>query len=345
MIGASFLLVWLFRSFLWPIFLAFVFYVAFEGVNNRLIALFRGRRGIAATLTMLIVIVIIAGPIFLLVRQLVIESIDLTIWLKDILASDAILKALPHLPSFLDGLTAEPFFWVEQQETVFGLVDKYTSFLDPDKLGNLVGNASGFVFGTMTYTIAIVVNVLFAMIMLFFLFRDGDDFYAFAQEVLPIPHDRLDIFVLKLNESLRAVVRGNLFVSILQGTAIAAGLYMCGLSRGILFGSVAAVFSLIPIVGTSVVWIPAALFLAFVENSYGKGAFMAVYGPAMYLILENIVKPKVLDRQLGIHPMLLFFALLGGLAEFGITGIVIGPLILTMFVTLWSIMPRRAPRV
>ncbi|MBL8020980.1 MAG: AI-2E family transporter [Leptospirales bacterium] len=345
LIGASLLLVWLFRSFVWPVFLAFVFYVAFESLHKRFLNLVKGRRNLAATMSMIGVLIIILGPIALLIRQLIIEAIDLGIRIKDLLASDAILQSLPHTPGFLDPVTSDPFFWVAQQETVLHLIDRYSTFLEPDKLGSFLGDASSFVLGSMAFTITLIANLSLALILLFFLFRDGDRFYEFAREVLPIPHDRLDIFVSKLNESLRAVVRGNLFVSILQGTAIAIGLYFCGISRGILFGAVAAVFSLIPIVGTSVVWLPAAAFLALVENSFGSAAFMAVYGPGMYLVLENIVKPKVLDRQLGVHPILLFFALLGGLVEFGITGVIIGPLLLTIFGTLWSIVPRRAPAV
>lgn len=343
MVGSSLLLVWLFSSFVWPVFLALVLYVAFEGIHKKFQNITGKYRGLAATLSMLFVMIIIFGPILLLIRLLVLEAIDVTFRLKDILASDDVLKIVPLLPSFADPLTSDPFFWVDLQDTVLHVVDRYTSFLDPDKLGSLLGNAGSFVFGSMAVTVTIVVNLLFALILLFFLFRDGRVFYEFIEEVLPIPQDRLKIFVERLGESLRAVVRGNLFISILQGCALGLGVYFCGFSRGLLFGAVAAIFSLIPVVGTAVVWLPAALYLGFVENSYGLAAFMAIYGPAVYLVLENIVKPKILDRQLGIHPIFLFFAILGGLAEFGITGVIIGPIMVTVFVTLWSIMPRRAP--
>ncbi len=345
MVGSSLLLVWLFSSFVWPLFLGIVMYVAFEGVHQKILAFTRGRTGLAALLSMLFVLIILFGPITLLFRLLILEAVDVAFKLKDIMGSDDVLRWLPLVPSFADPVTSEPFFWVDLQDTVLHIVDRYTSFLDPDKLGSVLGNASSFLFASMAVTITLVVNLLFALILLFFLFRDGKAFYAFVEEVLPIPQDRLAIFVQRLNSSLRAVVRGNLFVSILQGTALGLGIYFCGLSRGLLFGAVAAIFSLIPVVGTAVVWLPVALYLAFVENAYGLAAFMAIYGPTVYLILENIVKPKVLDRELGIHPLFLFFAILGGISEFGITGVIIGPIMVTVFVTLWSIMPRRAPSI
>lgn len=345
LIGASCLLAWLFSSFLWPVFLALVLYTGFLRIHKRILERLGGRRNLAAILSMVVVLVLIIGPLALLVRQLVLESIDLVIRAKDILSSDDILTALPHLPALFDPLTADPFFWVDLQETVLSLVDRYTSFLDPDKLGSLLGNASSLVFGSMAFTITLFVNLLLALVILFFLFRDGDQFYRFLEAIVPIPQDRMDIFTNRLRDSLRAVIRGNLFVSLLQGAAIGLGLTVCGMSRGLLFGAVAAVFSLIPIVGTAVVWLPAAAYLALFEGSYGYALFLVLYGPAMYLILENIVKPKVLDQQLGIHPVFLFFAILGGLAEFGITGVIIGPLLVTIFVTIWSIVPKReAPR-
>ncbi len=345
LIGASLLLAWLFSSFLWPIFLALVLYTGFLRTHRRMEERLGGRKNLSAALSMFVVLLLIIGPLALLVRQLVLESIDLVIRFKDILSSDDILRMLPHIPSVLDPLTGDPFFWVELQDTVLVLVDRYTSFLDPDKLGSLLGNASSLVFGSMAFTLALFLNLLLALVILYFLFRDGDQLYRFIEAIIPIPQDRLDIFTNRLRDSLRAVIRGNLFVSLLQGAAIGLGLTICGMSRGLLFGAVAAVFSLIPIVGTAVVWLPAAAYLALFEGSYGYALFLVVYGPAMYLILENIVKPKVLDHQLGIHPVFLFFAILGGLAEFGITGVIIGPLLVTIFVTIWSIVPKReAPR-
>lgn len=344
LIGASVLLAWLFSSFLWPVFLALVLYTGFQRIHRAVLDRSGGRKNLAATLSMIIVLFLIIGPLALLVRQLILESIDLVIRIKDILASDDILSALPHFPRILDPLTTDPFFWVDLQDTVLGLVDRYTSFLDPDKLGSLLGNASSLVFGSMAFTVSLVLNLLLSLVILFFLFRDGPQFYDFIEAILPVPQDRLEIFTDRLRDSLRAVIRGNLFVSLLQGAAIGLGLTICGFSRGLLFGAVAAVFSLIPVVGTAVVWLPAVLYLALFEGSYGYALFLALYGPAVYLILENIVKPKVLDRQLGIHPVFLFFAILGGLAEFGMTGVIIGPLLVVIFVTLWSIAPKREPR-
>jgi predicted PurR-regulated permease PerM len=98
----------------------------------------------------------------------------------------------------------------------------------------------------------------------------------------------------------------------------------------------AAIFSLIPLVGTTIVWFPLVIYLVII-GSFLKALFLGIWCLAWYLLLENLVKPKVFGHKLNFHPVVFFFLLLGSIQAFGLPGILIGPLLLTLFFSLWEI--------
>jgi len=337
LIGSGILVFIVYRSYAWPAFLAVLLYAAFDRPNKFFVRLFRGQRTIAAILSTIIVITVVFGPAALLGRYLVLEAIDLGLRLKDYVYSEKILHLAQSLPFVTDLVTSEQFFWVDLVDNLQGFMGKYQQYIDPDKFTSWLSNAYSLLTDSLQISIALTANLIFGLILLFFMFRDGPLFYSFMQDALPFPPELTRRFADRMKEIITAVIRGNIFVSILQGIAAGTGLFFAGIPNSILYGSIAAIFSLIPIIGTGVVWIPAVLYLAFVEYAYKKAIFLAIYSMGMYLFLENILKPKLLDKKLGMHSLFLFLAIIGGIQEFGITGVVLGPLFVTLFMTVWSI--------
>lgn len=336
-LGAAVLVLIVYRSYAWPAFLALLFYAGFQKPHLWLLERFRHNRTLAATVATLVIAFILLGPVSVLTRLLILQAIDLTNGIKTFLLSDWALELVQRFPGLVSWITHDPFFWVELEATYVRMLDQYSSYLDPDRIGNLVGGAYSFVLGGVGFTVNFAVNLIFGFIILFFLFKDGPLFYRGLESALPFPPSLLRSFVDRMKQTISAVLVGNVFVSILQGIALGIGFAICGVPNALLYGFIAVAFSIIPVIGTSPVWVPATLYLAFIEQSYGLAIFLAVYGLSVFLFLENIVKPKVLDKRLGVHPMFLFFSILGGLKEFGITGIFLGPLFVALFVTLWKI--------
>ncbi len=337
LVGAGFLVFLVYRSYAWPIFIAVLFFVIFDPLHRRFLKMFRGKRNLSAGATTALVVLILFGPVYFLVRQLVLEMIDLAYRIRDLIASDQIFYSAQNFPWLTDFVTSEPFFWVRIQNIVAGLADDYISYLDPERVGSFLGNATSLLIGSLNLTLTIFGNIVLGILLLYFLFSEGPNFHAFLARNLPFPKEITDRFVWRMREIVTAVVRGNIFISILQGTALSVGFAICGIPNVVLWGLIAAFFSLVPVVGTAVLWLPGALYLAAGEGSYGLALFLSIYGQGMYLLLENIVKPLILDKKLGMHPVLLFLAVIGGLAEFGITGVILGPLFVTLFMTIWSI--------
>ncbi len=337
LIGAFFMVCIVYRGYVWPAFLAMILYAGFERLNRRVTILCRGNRTLGAALTTIFVICIVFGPATLLIMRLFTEGLALVQIVREFLSGDRMIVALHSFPWVVEFFTGEAFFWLDLAGTIQNLTGEYTSFLDPDRIGSLVTNAYSIALGSMTIVVGLAANLLLGVLLLFFLFRDGPLLYSFMEDALPFPREITLRFVVRMKELMSAVLRGNVLVAILQGAAVAGGLFLVGIPNYILYGSIAGIFSLVPIIGTSVVWIPAALFLAFARNEYAPAVFLSVCAPAAYLILENIFKPILLDRKLSVHPMFLFLAILGGIAEFGPAGVIIGPLIVTLFLTMWRI--------
>ena len=337
LLGAAFLVFLVYRSYAWPVFIAMLFYVGFDGLNRRLRVILWKSPAAAASATMAIVVVAVLGPIALLVRHLFRELIGLIRGVQAFIAGDRLFELALLFPGLTDSITEEPFFWTSLADNYRRYLSEFGGLFESARLGAWLGNAYGVVTSGLSVTAGLAVNLLFALIILFFLFRDGPSFYAFLEEALPFPKLLTQRFVSRMRTLIRAVLFGNVFVSILQGAAVGMGLSICGIQNSIVYGVLAGIFSLIPIIGTSIVWLPAVIYLIFAEQSYGYALFLSIWGVFFYLFLENIVKPKILDRRLGVHPLLLFLAILGGIAEFGPTGVILGPLIVTMFMTVWSI--------
>lgn len=336
LIVAGWLVFMVYRSYAWPVFLALLIYVGFDGINRQFIRIFKGSRNLAALVTVILVVLLILLPSIYLFAHLIEELIDLGLIISSALKSRRILYTLQSVPFLADFFTTEPFFWVELLQLLQSSSNEYMAMLDTTSLGNWVSNIFFVLKGSVALTLAFLLNMVMALIILFFLFRDGPSFYTFFRKVLPFPKVMIDKFTDRMQTLIKAVLWGNVFVSFMQGAMISIGLSICNIDNSIVYGVVAAIFSLIPIVGTAVVWAPTALYL-FAKGDYGLALFITIYGIAMYLILENIFKPKLLDRKLGMHPLLLFLAILGGLTEFGISGVILGPLFVTLFMTMWSI--------
>jgi len=336
LIAAVLLVFIVYRSFLWPIFILILLYVGFKKVNLFFLKLFRGNRSISATASILTVIITIPIPVFFLARLIFLEVFDLVVQIRDFLSGDKLLYLAQKFPFFMDMITQEPFFWVSMEAQALQYITDYGKFFEAEKLSSWLGNAYNFVIFGLNFTSELSVTMFFATLLLFFLFRDGSRVKDIVLQSSPFPKSFLATFLYQLESHIAAILKGNVLVSILQGMIVGIALYFTGFQNSVLYGVIATIFSLIPVIGTSVVWIPASLYLAFFENNYVAAIILAVFSLAMYLILENVFKPLVMDKKLGMNPVFLFLALLGGIKEFGFIGVILGPLIIATFLTIWK---------
>ena len=143
----------------------------------------------------------------------------------------------------------------------------------------------------------------------------------------------------KLNDMAYAVIYGSIIIAVIQGTLGGIGFLIFGLSSPLLCGIVMIFASLIPYVGSSIIWFPAALIIIFdgylnMETTLIiKGILLMLYGIFVVGTVDNILKPKIIGDRSGLHPVLVLLGVVGGLTLLGFVGIIIGPIILAMLAT------------
>lgn len=185
-------------------------------------------------------------------------------------------------------------------------------------------------------TLSTFLLALLSLFGIFYFFRDGEQFVRAFVHASPLPDDE-DVHILKkLASSVRSVVLGTLTVAVIQGTLVAIAFEVIGINGAVLWGAVAALGALIPGVGTSIVLIPAIIFLTL-DGAYGAAIGLAIWGVFAVSTIDNILGPYLMSRGVRLHPFLVLLTVLGGIALFGPLGLVLGPVALSLFIVLFEL--------
>jgi predicted PurR-regulated permease PerM len=180
---------------------------------------------------------------------------------------------------------------------------------------------------------SVLADYLLMSVVLFFLLRDFEYFGNMFRAISPLSDQQEQIFVERFRSVTRATVLGNLATAITQGAISGLIFLILGLSSPILWGSLTALFSLVPMVGTALVWAPWAIYL-FATGSPTKAVIFLVLEILVVGGVDNILRPMLIEGSVKMHTLLVFFSILGGITYFGILGMFFGPLIFAIAMTL-----------
>ncbi|GIX43417.1 MAG: AI-2E family transporter [Leptospiraceae bacterium] len=336
--GSAFLVLYIFRAFVWAIFFAFLLYATFDKYNKRLLFYIKNK-DLTSLIIIVMIIVLVIGPLIFFISILIQQIINLVKLIQMSIENGEMLRFFLNFDALINFITNDPFFWVTFLNRLGEILKDYSEYLNFFNVSGLVGGAYNIFMFSLGLTIRLIVYILLGFVLLFFLLRDGHTFYIKFSQMLPFDQTLMDDFKNQMKLVISAILKGNVFIAILQGLFLAIGFYIAGIPNIVLYGFLGALFSIIPVLGTSIVWLPASLYLYFIKHSLGWSIFLSVYCLLSFFTLENIVKPKILDKQIGIPSILLFLAIIGGLKEFGISGLILGPLILALFIIVWRLYP------
>jgi predicted PurR-regulated permease PerM len=188
-------------------------------------------------------------------------------------------------------------------------------------------------------TLANLAAMLFA---LFFMLRDGDAMSRQLRALLPLPEPQADRLLRDTRDLVIASVGAGLLVAAAQGAIGGVALWLLGFGAPVLWGVAMAFCSLIPIVGSALVWLPAALWL-LVSGETARGVILLLVGVFGISMADNILRPLLLSGRTAVSGLVVFFGLLGGVAAFGFIGLVIGPIVLVTTGSLLELLSRPAP--
>lgn len=205
------------------------------------------------------------------------------------------------------------------------LVDEVKHFLASST--NSIINMSGRAAKNLA---SMVITVAFMVFTLFFLLVDGRHLMSVLVDAVPIERVYTTMFLQKMRETSKQLVKGFFLVSLYQGTAMFVISLIFGFKNALVMAVLTAVASFVPMVGTGLVWGPLTLILAMTGPLW-KAVVYGLVSAVFVSSVDNILRPLVLGERLRIHPLLIFFAILGGVQLFGVNGLILGPLILIVF--------------
>lgn len=188
-----------------------------------------------------------------------------------------------------------------------------------------VGSFDGVVsaFGTFTH---LVIGLGLLVFLLFFFVRDGPRFVEWLHEVSPLPADVLEDLTERLNAITKAVLVGHVLVAVVQGVLAGIGLLVTGVPNAFFWTFVMIVLSLIPVIGSFVVWAPASLYL-FATGEVVAAVGLFVYGNVVVGLSDEYLRPVLVDRYASLNPSVILLGVVGGISVFGFMGLFVGPIV------------------
>ncbi len=314
------------EPFLKPILFALVLAIAFHPVHIRVHKRIRNANLAALVSTLLVILVIIIPAILI---GLAITR-ELTETYKSL--SERSIEEGGWTPFLLHALE-RPLAWVGKfvDLSEFDLRDALMSRIQ-EISGLLVNFAKGAV-GNLT---SLILNSVIAFFTVFFLFREGQHTRRRVAAALPLTHEQVERLFTDISRTISASIYGSFAVALAQGLLTSLAFVVLGLPSPILWGVVTALFSMIPMVGSGIVWLPAAILL-IATGHIGKGLFLLIFGTAIIGTADNFIRPYVMSEQVKLPTLLLFFALLGGVQQFGIIGLFVGPIVLAVTITVLNL--------
>jgi predicted PurR-regulated permease PerM len=312
-------------SFLMPVFWAAVLATVFFPLQSRYVATLGGRRSLASVATILTIMMLVVIPLFLVGLAMSREAIDLH---EEIMSGAIDLQAplrflqriTPLASDYLGGLGIDVEGLVQRLSTTAVTVSQF-----------IASRALGIGQDVLRITALFFVMVY----ILFFFLRDGRQLVATLIRMLPLGDARERQLLAKFAEVSLATIKGTLVVGIVQGAIGAVLFWALGIPAPVFWGTLMAMFSVLPAVGPGLVWLPAAVILLGMGQIV-KGIILIAAGVLVIGLVDNVLRPLLVGRDTQMPDYLVLLATLGGLALFGVSGFVIGPVIAAFFLVVWE---------
>lgn len=313
----------IFRSFLTPIAWAIVFSIVFYPVY-RFILRFVKWPGPAAAVTVVVILAVILGPFSYLTYLLASELSNISFegaspqGVARILDHSYVKPLLTKILSVLDISSAQ--FKRSIVQNTAGIGQKLLAYL-PGKLSDIAGATASFAFMALT---------------LFFLLKDGARLLEKARSYMPFSTEQKERLTRQMQDIIISTIYGGVAVGVVQGIIGFIGFMVVGFHSPVLWGLAITIASFIPLVGCFIVWGPAVIYL-FLTAHIKAGIILALIGVFGISMVDNVLRPIIIQGRVQLPFLLIFFSVLGGIGVFGIIGLVMGPLVFALFISVLDI--------
>ncbi len=296
---------------------------------RRLLGFVRGRSAVAAILTLLTLLVVVVLPLVAFLGIVATEAVSvsqsITPWIRDHLDEPGQITRL---------LERVPYFAQIQEQ-----IQTYSAHI-VEKLGQLAGRVSSFLVNSLSAATKGTVGFLFQLFVMiyamFFFLVGGRAALDRAMVHVPLPESDKDLLLDKFVSVARATIKGTFVVGLVQGGLAGLAFAVVGIHGSAFWGTIMVVLSIIPGIGTALIWVPAVLYLLAVGNT-ASGIGLAVWCAIVVGTVDNFLRPKLVGGDTKMPDLLILLSTFGGLSMFGAVGLVLGPIVAALFIAVWQI--------
>lgn len=320
----SVMLFFVFKPYLWVIFIAGILAVSFYPTYEKMLNKFKGNKCLASLTTTSLIFVFIIVPLAIMSALLLKEAVDL----YNILAFEGnSQKFIAQADQFVQYLSSLVPYGIAESQINIGM---YVRNILDWVINNFDSIFSAIFSGLL--------NFILMMVSLYYFFIFGEDIKNKLVFWSPLPNEHDKEFIKTLRSSVDAVLRGRIVVFIYHGIFIGLGFVIFGIGSPVLWGFVGGMASLVPILGASIVTVPAIIFL-FLSSKIGAGIGLLIWSVIVVGFGDNFVSAMLLKNKIQVHPLIILFSILGGIKVFGAIGFLVGPVVVSAFIALMKIYP------
>ena len=327
-LSVSLLFLWMIRGYLMALFMAALFSALLSPAHRALTRRLGGREQAASLILLMAVVLLVLTPCVILGGVVFGQALNVS----------------ESVTPWVHGFINEPSGMNKYLEKIpfYERLAPYRSFII-QKLGQAVGMVSGFLVNSLSSLTKMTLNALMGIaIMLycmFFLLVKGDALLRKILYFLPLKDEDERLLLRRFTSVTAATLKGTLIIGALQGLSCGAGFAAAGVEGAVFWGTVAAALSIVPVVGTSLLWAPAAVIF-LIKGQYWNMTLILVICGGLCVCLDNLLRPRLVGKNTQMHELFVLLSTLGGIGMFGILGIIVGPIIAALFITLWELYGR-----
>lgn len=291
--------------------LAYLFYPVYKSLTNYIPAPLP-KETLAAMITCVLIILIVLIPVITITVLLTQEVRSGYLFLQQMIGSPEFRFELPPVIS-----------------QYLGDISQYK-----DQIANFGMQLIGWLQDVIKGIPNVILNIFVAIFSIYFFLKGGRNIYLFLEDFFPLPAGRYKQIFTRFDDLSRGMILGQMAVGAIQGVLAWLGFVILRVPNPVLWGFLTGIISIIPLLGAALVWFPIAVYLfirGLMVGTYWRGVVLLVYGMFVVSTIDNILKPKIVGERARVHPLIVLFGILGGIQLVGIPGILIGPLVLTLF--------------
>ena len=319
---------WILLPYFGAIFWAATLALVFNPLQQWLLRRFNGRNNLAAFTTLMICFVIVIIPGTMIISSMVQEGVSLYMRIRngDLNLGNYVSQLQSSLPPSLDN-------WLSRVG-----IGNFNALRDKFSAGAMQGSqyVATQLLSIGQNTVQFVTGLGVMIYLMFFFFRDGTQLTALLLRAIPLSHNHKAQLLDKFAAVVRATVKGNVIIAIIQGCIGGVAFWSLGVEAALLWGVLMSFLSLLPAIGAALVWAPVAVYF-FVTGAFFKAAVLSFVGIVVIGLVDNLLRPPLVGKDTKMPDYVVLTATIGGMSLFGINGFVIGPLIAALFIAAWAL--------